>query len=147
MVFNILFMDIIISVLYWKLSFVEPMKRISTQKNDNRNILSVDLTHNSVIDGWLNDECKRTSLSRQDIIRLTLIEKIDQQNIVKWRCKERHEWKTWWKCKEEHEHPVIRSENKWRQVIWEGMTSETGGRITKTDSFCWSLAYSLFIVC
>ena len=135
MVFNILFMDIIISVLYWKLSFVEPMKRISTQKNDNRNILSVDLTHNSVIDDWLNDECKRTSLNRQDIIRLTLIEKIDQQNIVKWRCKEGHEYH------------VIRSENKWRQVIWEGMTSETGGRITKTDSFCWSLAYSLFIVC
>ena len=88
------------------------MKEISNQKNDNRNILSVDLTHNSVIDDWLNDECKRTSLNRQDIIRLTLIEKIDQQNIVKWRCKEGHEWKTWWKCKEEHEHPVIRSENK-----------------------------------
>ena len=87
------------------------MKRISTQKNDNRNILSVDLTHNSVIDDWLNDECKRTSLNRQDIIRLTLIEKIDQQNIVKWRCKE-DVWKTWWEWKEEHEHPVIKSENK-----------------------------------
>ena len=77
------------------------MKRISTQKNDDRNILSVDLTHNSVIDGWLNDECKRTSLSRQDIIRLALIEKIDQQNVVKWRCKEGHEWSS-----------AIRSEKK-----------------------------------
>ena len=63
------------------------MKEISKQKNDDRNILSVDLTHNSVIDDWLNDECKRTSLSRQDIIRLTLIEKIDHQNNLEW-----------WKC-------------------------------------------------
>ena len=78
------------------------MKEISKQKNDDRNILSVDLTHNSVIDDWLNDECKRTSLSRQDIIRLTLIEKIDQQNTV-----------VWWKCKEGHEYPnIIRSGKK-----------------------------------
>ena len=69
------------------------MKEISNQKNDNRNILSVDLTHNSVIDDWLNDECKRTSLSRQDIIRLTLIEKIDyQNNLGKWQAHQRHEY-------------------------------------------------------
>ena len=69
------------------------MKEISKQKNDDRNILSVDLTHNSVIDDWLNDECKRTSLSRQDIIRLTLIEKIDHQNNLEWwKCKARHEY-------------------------------------------------------
>ena len=64
------------------------MKGNFKQKIDGRNILSIELTRNSVIDDWLNYESERIGLSRQDVIRLTLIEKIDN---IQWKKEETKE--------------------------------------------------------
>ena len=66
------------------------MKENFKRNVGERNVLSIELARNSVIDDWLNYESKRTGLSRQDVIRLTLIEKIDD---VEYQKEEWEEWK------------------------------------------------------